>query len=121
MFARGDDRRSATRRSRPPARLGGVWLALARAGWLAVAVACLGLFVAAILARHAAPGRPFSGALWGAITVGFTAQSYTAYAIARDGLTATAYCIVAMLIFRHKSAERGPLVISALLLLCGTV
>lgn len=123
MRGSGGQQEPGIRGSAVPATLRGWPLLIVRATWLALAAICLGIFVAAILVRLAQPGEFFMdgvSTLSITIALGFTARSYATFSTACDVLTATAYCVVAALIFRRKSAERGPLLIAMVLVLAGT-
>jgi hypothetical protein len=109
-------------------RLHGRWLLLARTGWLAVALLSVGIFVASIppyygqLLTHSAPtlidpaGVPARLAYLG-LSIGFYAVYTTVLLI----VMASAFFLVAMLIFWRKSDEWMPLLVSLVLMVFGAI
>jgi signal transduction histidine kinase len=117
-------------------RLRGRWLLLARAAWLAVAAAALGLFVAGVPAQFAqlqvmcsagsncppldGVGQLLPDGLRALHDLGLSVSFFAAYAVALDVVLAAVYSAVATLIFWHKSADRMALFVALALLTFAT-
>jgi hypothetical protein len=112
-------------------RLGGRWLLLARAAWIAVAVLTLGLFLAGIPAEFAllhtpCPTVPCStgqlppAGLSALEDLGLSLGSFAAYSVAMDVVFAAVCGVVAALIFLRRSDDRMGLFVSLALLTFGT-
>jgi hypothetical protein len=114
-----------------PVRLRGRWLLLARAGWIAVAVLAVGLFIAGIPAEFAmlrvpCPSVPCPtgqlppAGLRALEDLGLSLGSFAAYSVAMDVVFAAVCGAVAALIFLRKSDDRMALFVSLALLTFGT-
>ena len=119
-------------RSANASRLSGRLLVLARAVWIVIALAAVGLFIAGTLAQFVLFKAPCpttectTGQLSG---VGFRALQdlglplgfYATYAVVLEVVFAVVYGGIAILIFWRKSEARMALFVSLALLLFGTV
>ncbi len=115
----------------PDTRLGGRWLILARATWVAVAALTVGLFVAGIPAEFArlqvvcpiefcANEQLPPAGLRALADLGLSLDFFAAYGVALDVVFAVVYGAVAALIFWLKSADRLALFVALALLTFGT-
>ena len=118
-------------RSINASRLSGRLLVLARVVWIVVALAAVGLFIAAIPAEFAQlrvpcpsapcpPGQLSSSGLRALGDLGLSLEAFAAYTVAMDVVFAAAYVAIAALIFWRKSEDRMNLFVSFALLTFGT-
>jgi hypothetical protein len=115
---------------RAPVRLYGVWLWVARIGWLAMAALTLGVFVASVATRIMAlqtacpdpscAGVPLPPATRAAFTaLGLSYATFVGYLIALDIVVALVFGVVAGLIHWRRPDDRVALLVSLALLTFG--
>ena len=123
--------RAVPGRSAGASPLSGRLLAVARAAWIAVALAAVGLFIVALPAEFAQLRVPCPNAscstgqlppagLRALEDLGLSLESFAAYSVAMDAAFAAVYGAVAALIFWRKSEDRMGLFVSLALLTFGT-
>jgi signal transduction histidine kinase len=102
------------------ARLYGGWLLAARTGWLILALASVGLFLAALPARLAQL-RDSAAAMQAVLAErGLSLDTYVGYQLGMDVVNAAVFCGVGALIFWRKSNERLALFVASMLVTFGT-
>jgi GAF domain-containing protein len=115
----------------PSTRLHGRWLAPARAAWLVVALATVGLFLASVPVYFAylRTACPFDvcanesidpSTLLALQALGLSRPFLAAYSVALDVVFAAVYVVVAALLFWRRSADRLALFVALALLTFGT-
>jgi hypothetical protein len=110
-------------------RLHGHWLLLARVGWLVVALLSVGLFLASIppyydqLLTHSASSNLIdpAGVPARLAQLGLSTDFYAAYTTVLLIVMASAFFLVALLIFWRKSDEWMPLIVSLVLMMFGAI
>ena len=122
---------AAPGRSTDDSRLSGRLLVVARVAWILVALASVGLFIAALAAEFAQLRVPCPTAECSTAQLppagvraledlGLSLDSFAAYSVAMDALFAAVYGAVAALIYWRKSEDRMGLFVSLALLTFGT-
>ena len=99
--------------------LRGRWLLLARAAWIAVAVATMGTFVAAVPARYAQLAHPTEAARTALAKIGLSAGGYALYNVALDIIFVTVFAVVAIVIFWRRSKDPMALLVATMLVVWG--
>jgi hypothetical protein len=107
-------------RASPPATtLRGRWLLLARAAWVAVAVAALGAFVISVPARYAQLAHPTAGVRAALAEMGLSASGYALYNITLDTVFVSVFAVVAIVIFWRRSNDPMALLVATMLVVWG--
>jgi hypothetical protein len=121
--------------SHRPSTLRGRWLLLARAGWIAVAAVCLGLFVAGIPPYFedltTACVREFElcaenrlltpDEMRGLRALGLSASLYASYIIALSLISTLVWCAMGVIVFWRRSEERMALLAALMLVTFGVL
>jgi hypothetical protein len=105
--------------SHPSPTLRGRWLLLARAGWMAVAVAALGAFVAAVPARYAQLAHPTEAVRTALAELGLSASTYAFYNVALDTLFVSVFAMIGIVIFWRRSDDAIALLVATMLVVWG--
>jgi hypothetical protein len=111
----------SARLSQPSPTLRGRWLLLARAGWMAVAVATLGTFVAAVPARYAQLANPTEAVRTALEEIGLSAGAYAFYNVALDTLFVSVFATIGIVIFWRRSDDTMALLVATMLVTWGTL
>jgi hypothetical protein len=101
--------------------LRGRWLLLARAAWVAVAVATLGAFVFSVPARYAQLAHPTAGVRAALAEMGLSAGGYALYNVALDTIFVSVFAVVAIVIFWRRSDDLMALLVATMLVTWGTL
>jgi hypothetical protein len=105
--------------SHPSPTLRGRWLLLARAAWMAVAVAALGAFVAAVPARYAQLAHPTEAVRTALAELGLSASTYAFYNVALDTLFVSVFAMIGIVIFWRRSDDAIALLVATMLVVWG--
>ena len=105
--------------SAPVPTLDGRWLLLARAAWVAVAIAALGVFVISVPARYAALANPTAGVHAALAEIGLSAGGYALYNVSLDTIFVSIFALVAIVIFWRRSDEPVALLVATMLVVWG--
>jgi hypothetical protein len=105
--------------SHPSPTLRGRWLLLARAAWMAVAVAALGAFVAAVPARYAQLAHPTEAVRTALAELGLSASTYAFYNVALDTLFVSVFATIGIVIFWRRSDDAIALLVATMLVVWG--
>src|SRR5215208_1537476 len=109
----------SARISQPLPTLRGRWLLLARAAWIAVAVASLGTFVAAVPARYAQLAHPTEPVRTALAHQGLSAGAYAFYNVALDTLFVSVFAVIGIVIFWRRSDDAMALLVATMLVVWG--
>jgi len=109
--------RTAPTRSDPPWR--GHWLPIARAAWLLLAVAELGLFTVALPARYAQLAAPDEAVRAELAVLGLSPGRYAFYQVALDTIFVVVFATVGGLIFLRKPGDPVALLVALMLVTWG--
>ena len=101
--------------------LRGRWLLLARAAWIAVAVATMGTFVAAVPARYAQLAHPTEAARTALAKIGLSAGAYAFYNVGLDTLFVSVCATIGILIFWLRSDDAMALLVATMLVVWGAL
>jgi hypothetical protein len=101
------------------AALRGRWLLLARAAWVAVAVAALGAFVISVSARYAQLAHPTAGVRAALAEMGLSAGGYALYNVTLDTVFVSVFAVVAIVIFWRRSNDPMALLVATMLVVWG--
>jgi hypothetical protein len=101
--------------------LRGRWLLLARAAWVAGAVATQGAFVISVPARYAQLAHPNAGARAALAELGLSAGGYALYNVTLDTVFVSVFAVVATVIFWRRSDDLIALLVATMLVLWGTL
>jgi hypothetical protein len=102
----------------PPA-LRGRWFLLARAAWVTVAVATLGVFVISVPARYTQLAHPTLGARAALAQMGLSAGGYALYNVTLDTVFVSVFAVVAIVIFWRRSKDPMALLVATMLVVWG--
>ena len=105
--------------SQPSPTLPGRWLLLARVAWVAVAVASLGTFVAAVPARYAQLAHPTEAVGAALAQIGLSAGAYALYNVALDTLFVSVCATIGIVIFWRRSDDGMALLVATMLVTWG--
>jgi hypothetical protein len=111
----------SARISQPLPTLRGRWLLLARAAWIAVAVASLGTFVAAVPARYAQLAHPTEAVRTALAQQGLSAGAYAFYNVALDTLFVSVFAVIGIVIFWRRSDDAMALLVATMLVVWGAL
>ena len=111
----------SARDSQPSPTLRGHWLLLARAAWMAVAVATLGAFVIAVPARYAQLADPTEAVRTALAEIGLSAGTYAFYNVVLDTIFISVFAIIGILIFWRRSDDGMALLVATMLVVWGTL
>jgi hypothetical protein len=111
----------SARDSQPSPTLRGHWLLLARAAWMAVAVATLGAFVIAVPARYAQLADPTEAVRTALAEMGLSAGTYAFYNVVLDTLFISVFAIIGIVIFWRRSDDGMALLVATMLVVWGTL
>jgi hypothetical protein len=111
----------SARLSQPSPTLRGRWLLLARAAWMAVAVATLGTFVAAVPARYAQLAHPTEAVRTALEEIGLSAGTYAFYNVALDTLFVSVFATLGIVIFWRRSDDAMALLVATMLVVWGAL
>jgi hypothetical protein len=104
----------------PPLRtLRGLWLLLARAAWVAVAVVALGVFVISVPARYAQLSHPSASVRVALSEVGLSTGGYALYNVTLDAVFVSVFAVVAIVIFWRRSDDSVALLVATMLVVWG--
>ena len=109
--------RKAPTRSDPPWR--GHWLRIARAAWLLLAVAELGLFAVALPARYAQLAAPDQAVRAELAVLGLSPGRYAFYQVALDTIFVVVFATIGGLIFLRKPDDPVALLVALMLVTWG--
>ena len=109
------------RASESAATLHGRRLLLARATWVAVTVATLGMFVAAVPVRYARLAHPTEGVRAALAEVGISPGGYALYTVGLDAIFVSVFAAVAGVIFWRRSYDPMALLVATMLVTWGTL
>jgi hypothetical protein len=109
--------RKAPTRSDPPWR--GHWLPIARAAWLLLAVAELGLFTVALPARYAQLAAPNQAVRAELAVLGLSPDRYAFYQVALDTIFVVVFATIGGLIFLRKPGDPVALLVALMLVTWG--
>jgi hypothetical protein len=109
--------RKAPTRSDPPWR--GHWLPIARAAWLLLAVAELGLFAVALPARYAQLAAPDQAVRAELAVLGLSPGRYAFYQVALDTIFVVVFATIGGLIFLRKPGDPVALLVALMLVTWG--
>jgi hypothetical protein len=101
----------------PPLR--GLWLVVARVGWVVLALAALIAFVTQIPTYYAPQNAPSPSILAGLHAIGWSASTFTTFELLQDCLVAAVFTAIGWLIFVRKSDDRMALLIAFFLVVDG--
>src|SRR5215216_7994703 len=99
--------------------LRGRWLLLARAAWVAGAVATQGAFVISVPARYAQLAHPNAGARAALAELGLSAGGYALYNVTLDTVFVSVFAVVATVIFWRRSNDPVALLVATMLVVWG--
>jgi hypothetical protein len=105
--------------SQPSPTLRGHWLLLARAGWVAVAVAALGSFVISVPARYSQLAKPTAGVRLALAEIGLSAGEYALYNVILDTVFVSVFAVVAIVLFWRRSNDPMALLVATMLVVWG--
>ncbi|MDQ3927593.1 MAG: hypothetical protein M3328_00445 [Chloroflexota bacterium] len=111
----------STHLSGPAPTLRGRWLLLARVAWIAVTVATLGNFVAAIPARYAQLAHPAEAVRTALAAIGLSAGTYAFYNVALDTLFVAVFATTGIIIFLRRSDDAVALLAATMLVVWGAL
>jgi hypothetical protein len=111
----------STRAPVSAATLHGRRLLLARATWVAVALATLGAFVAAVPVRYARLAHPTEGVRAALAEVGISPGGYALYTVGLDAIFVSVFAAVAGVIFLRRSHDPMALLVATMLVTWGTL
>jgi hypothetical protein len=104
----------------PPLRtLRGLWLLLARAAWVAVAVVALGVFAISVPARYAQLSHPSASVRAALSEVGLSTGGYALYNVTLDTVFVSVFAVVASVIFWRRSGDPVALLVATMLVVWG--
>jgi len=109
--------RKAPTRSDPPWR--GHWLPIARAAWLLLAVAELGLFAVALPVRYAQLAAPDQAVRAELAVLGLSPGRYALYQVALDTIFVVVFATIGGLIFLRKPGDPVALLVALMLVTWG--
>src|SRR5918993_1453735 len=109
------------RASRPSPTSRRRWLVLAQAAWVAVALATLGAFVAAVPVRYARLAHPTEGVRAALAEVGISPGGYALYTVGLDAIFVSVFAAVAGVIFLRRSHDPMALLVATMLVTWGTL
>ena len=109
--------RKAPTRSDPPWR--GHWLRIARAAWILLAVAELGLFAVALPARYAQLAAPDQAVRAELAVLGLSPGRYAFYQVALDTIFVVVFATIGGLIFLRKPDDPVALLVALMLVTWG--
>ena len=95
------------------------WLLLARAAWVAIAVAALGTFVISVPARYAQLAHPTAAMRTALAEMGLSANVYALYNVALDTTFVAVFAVVAIVIFWRRSKDPIALLVATMLVVWG--
>ena len=107
--------------SAPLPTLQGRWLLLARAAWVAVAIATLGLFAISVPARFAELAHPTAGVRAALAETGLSAGGYALYNVTLDTFFVSVFAAVAVVIFWRRSDDPVALLVATMLVVWGSL
>jgi hypothetical protein len=105
--------------SQPSPTLRGHWFLLARAGWVAVAVAALGSFVISVPARYSQLAKPTAGVRLALAEIGLSAGEYALYNVILDTVFVSVFAVVAIVLFWRRSNDPMALLVATMLVVWG--
>ena len=105
--------------SPPSPTLHGRWLLLARAAWVAVAIAALGSFLISVPARYAQLAHPTAGVRAALAELGLSADEYALYNVGLDTVFVLVFAMVAIVIFWRRSNDPMALLVATMLVVWG--
>jgi hypothetical protein len=105
--------------SPPSPTLRGHWLLLARAAWVAAAVAALGSFVISVPARYAQLAHPTAEVRAALAEIGLSAGGYALYNVILDTVFVSVFAAVAIVIFWRRSDDPMALLVATMLVVWG--
>jgi hypothetical protein len=111
----------STRAPVSAATLHGRRLLLARATWVAITVATLGAFVAAVPVRYARLAHPTEGVRAALAEVGISPGGYALYTVGIDAIFVSVFAAVAGVIFLRRSHDPMALLVATMLVTWGTL
>jgi hypothetical protein len=111
----------STRAPVSAATLHGRRLLLARATWVAITVATLGAFVAAVPVRYARLAHPTEGVRAALAEVGISPGGYALYTVGLDAIFVSVFAAVAGVIFLRRSHDPMALLVATMLVTWGTL
>jgi hypothetical protein len=111
----------SARISQPSPALRGGWLLLARAAWVAVAVATLGIFVAAVPARCTQLAHPTEAVRTALAEIGLSAGTYAFYNVGLDTLFVSVFATIGIVIFWRRSDDAMALLVATMLVVWGAL
>jgi hypothetical protein len=109
----------APRASPTASALRGRWLLLARAVWVAVALATLGAFAFSLPVRYAELSHPTARVLAALAEAGLSAGGYAFYNVALDAAFVSVFAVVAIVIFWRRSDDPMALLVATMLVVWG--
>jgi hypothetical protein len=107
--------------SQPSPTLRGLWLLLARAAWMAVTVAVLGTFIAAVPARYTQLAHPTEAVRTALAEIGLSAGAYAFYNVALDTLFVSVFATIGIVIFWRRSDDAVALLVATMLVVWGAL
>ena len=105
--------------SPPSLTLRGRWLLIARAVWVAMAIATLGVFVISVPARYAQLAHPTAGVRTALAEMGLSAGGYALYNVTLDTVFVSVFAVVAIVIFWRRSDDPIALLVATMLVVWG--
>lgn len=101
----------------PPLR--GLWLVVARVGWVVLALAALIAFVTQIPTFYGPQNAPSPSILAGLHTIGWSTSTFITFGLVQDCLVAAVFTAIGWLIFLRKSDDRMALLVAFFLVVDG--
>jgi hypothetical protein len=107
--------------SQPSPTLRGRWLLIVRVAWLAVTVAVLGTFIAAVPARYTQLAHPTEAVRTALAEIGLSAGAYAFYNVALDTLFVSVFATIGIVIFWRRSDDAVALLVATMLVVWGAL